>query len=1048
VKPENALITEATSDQITALIATLIQTEQRLEELTAGEVDSVTDRDGRSLLLRHAQEHLRQHDAAGRALFEEMASSIEDVFFMRDALTGQLLYVSPAYERVWGRSCASLYTNPLGWMDAIHPDDLAVSLELRKPGMSATNFVFKYRIVRPDGAIRWIEARGFPILDEAGKTVRMAGVARDITEPKKVATELLESERRFSSTMQNMDMAFVMLDKTGRITHCNDFLLRLTGWERKEVIGQDWFDMFVPPPVERLRTEFAAIFAQQKVDPWRRENEIFTRSGEHRVLRWSNSVLRDESGAIIATASIGEDVTEQRRAVSALRESEQNLRSIVDGALDGILVTDITTGLFVSANPAICKMLGYTREELLHMGIPQIIPGADLTVAQMHNEKLIRGEPKMSASVRLLRKEGTLVYADIKGTAIVQNGNACLLGVFRDITDRNRADKRINYLNRIYAVLSGINSMIVRARDRDEMFRDACEVAVKHGGFRVAMITLTDPVGGDFLPVASAGEDEVLLGTIRRAIQLAAPVVNALIRDKKIVVANDSANDSRVLFGKEYAAAGVHSLAVLPLILADTVVGALGLYAEEPGFFLDGEMKLLSGLAADVAFGIDHFDKESRLTYLAYYDELTGLANRTLFLERVALHMHSATASGQKLALFLMDIERFRYVNESLGREAGDQLLKQVAGWMTRSSENPNLLARLDADHFAFVVPDAGNLEKLRQQIENKTAAFMEHPFRLDDTTLRMAVKLGVAIFPDDADNVETLFRNAEAALKKAKSSNSPYLLYAHSMNEAVSAKLALENRLRDAFDKDQFELYYQPKVSLASGKITGVEALIRWNDPERGQVLPGLFIPILEETGLIYKVGGWALRTAIADYLRWCAAGLPAVRIAVNVSALQLRNAGFIDEVKQALSVDPHAAEGLELEITESLIMENVKSSIDNLKAIRALNVSIAIDDFGTGFSSLSYLARLPVDTLKIDRSFVVDMMMGPEGLALVSTIINLAHSLKLDVVAEGVETDEQARLLRLLGCDEMQGYLFSKPLPVDLFEQSFLVPPISPAT
>jgi EAL domain-containing protein (putative c-di-GMP-specific phosphodiesterase class I) len=222
---------------------------------------------------------------------------------------------------------------------------------------------------------------------------------------------------------------------------------------------------------------------------------------------------------------------------------------------------------------------------------------------------------------------------------------------------------------------------------------------------------------------------------------------------------------------------------------------------------------------------------------------------------------------------------------------------------------------------------------------------------------------------------------------------------------------------------------------------------LIRWNDPDSGQVLPGHFIPILEEIGLIHKVGAWALRTAIADYVRWCAAGLPAVRIAVNVSALQLRNAGFIDEVRQALSIDAHAAEGLELEITESLIMENVGNSIESLNAIRALNVSIAIDDFGTGFSSLSYLSKLPVDTLKIDRSFVVDMMTGPQGLALVSTIITLAHSLKLDVVAEGVETEEQARLLRLLGCDEMQGYLFSKPLSVANFERSFLAPPSVPS-
>jgi len=237
--------------------------------------------------------------------------------------------------------------------------------------------------------------------------------------------------------------------------------------------------------------------------------------------------------------------------------------------------------------------------------------------------------------------------------------------------------------------------------------------------------------------------------------------------------------------------------------------------------------------------------------------------------------------------------------------------------------------------------------------------------------------------------------------------------------------------------------LHYQPKVNLASGKITGAEALIRWNDPRTGLVLPGHFIPILEETGLIYEVGRWALRQAIADYLRWRAAGLPAVRIAVNVSPLQLRHRGFIAEIEQTIGIDAQAAAGLELEITESLVMADVKHSTASLQAIRAMGVTIAIDDFGTGFSSLSYLAKLPLDTLKIDRSFVIDMTTSPQGLALVSTIISLAHSLKLKVVAEGVETEEQSGLLRLMGCDEMQGYLFSKPVPGEIFEAQFLVAP-----
>ncbi len=261
-------------------------------------------------------------------------------------------------------------------------------------------------------------------------------------------------------------------------------------------------------------------------------------------------------------------------------------------------------------------------------------------------------------------------------------------------------------------------------------------------------------------------------------------------------------------------------------------------------------------------------------------------------------------------------------------------------------------------------------------------------------------------------------------------------------MTEALVGKLALENQLRQAIENKEFVLHYQPKVNLLSGEITSVEALIRWNDPHTGLVPPDKFIPILEETGMIYDVGSWALRQAVSDYLRWRNAGLAAVRIAVNVSPLQLRDTNFIDEIKQVVSHDEHATAGLELEITESVIMNDIEANIISLQAVRDLGVSIAIDDFGTGFSSLAYLAKLPVDTLKIDRSFVVDMTAGPQGLALVATVISLAHSLKLKVVAEGVETEEQSRLLRVLACDEMQGYLFSKPVPADILETKFLVP------
>jgi diguanylate cyclase (GGDEF)-like protein/PAS domain S-box-containing protein len=450
--------------------------------------------------------------------------------------------------------------------------------------------------------------------------------------------------------------------------------------------------------------------------------------------------------------------------------------------------------------------------------------------------------------------------------------------------------------------------------------------------------------------------------------------------------------------------------------------------------FRKGEVYRIAGLAEDIT-------ERRESERLAYYDGLTGLANRLLFIDRVAQHLRAAASAGHKSALFVIDLERFKNINDSLGRPTGDLLLRQVAQWLTRNAGDASLVARIDADHFALVLPKVAYEGDVVRLIEKSMTAFLNHPFELNDTVYRIAAKVGVALFPDDGTDADTLFRNAEAAVKKAQVSGDQYLFYASKMTDTVAGSLGLENDLRQAVDKGEFVLHYQPKVNLVSGKLTGAEALIRWNDPRTGLVPPGRFIRILEDTGLIREVGRWALHSALAEHLRWRGAGVTAPRIAVNVSALQLRSRSFVADIEQIIGRDPNAAAGLELEITESLIMEDVRHSVVTLHAIRAMGVTIAIDDFGTGFSSLSYLSKLPVDTLKIDRSFVINMAIGADGVTLVSVIINLAHALNLKVVAEGVETEEQLQQLRLLNCDEMQGYLFGQPVPGEIFESRYLV-------
>jgi diguanylate cyclase (GGDEF)-like protein len=471
----------------------------------------------------------------------------------------------------------------------------------------------------------------------------------------------------------------------------------------------------------------------------------------------------------------------------------------------------------------------------------------------------------------------------------------------------------------------------------------------------------------------------------------------------------------------------------LPLVVEGTAIGALVLYAGEAGFFDNEETRLLVELAGDISFAVDHLEKVQKLDYLAYYDELTGLANRSLFHERLGQELIAARGAQRKQAVFIFDIERFRTINDAFGRQAGDELLKQIAERMVQVGGDPSRLARIGADHFAIMAADLDNEEQVGRFTDERLDACFGPQYRVGTHDLKVSARVGIAIFPDDGRDAESLLRSAEAALKKAKATGERYLFFNQKMTERIAEKLSLESKLRQALEKEEFILHYQPKVDLETRSIVGVEALIRWQSPELGLVPPLQFISLLEETGLILQVGSWALKRAAFDHRSWVEQKLKAPRVSVNVSQIQLRQRDFVAVVEQAI-MDGVAPTGIDLEITESLLMEDVQANIDKLKAVRGLGVKIAIDDFGTGYSSLGYLAKLPVQSLKIDRSFIITMEKDPDAMTLVSTIISLAHSLRLKVIAEGVETEEQAKYLRLLRCDEMQGYLFSKPLPLEV--------------
>jgi diguanylate cyclase (GGDEF)-like protein/PAS domain S-box-containing protein len=926
-----ALVRERGPDLPFIIVSGTIGEETAVAMMKAGASDYVM-KDNLARLVPAVQRELRdakarrEHTQAEEALgeselrFRQLAENIREVFWLSDPSKNEILYVSPAYEEIWGRRAEALYSSPRDWIEAIHPEDRGRVLEAAAIKQANGDYDEEYRITRPDGSIRWIRDQAFPVLGEGRKIVRLAGVAEDITERKHAEGELRESERRFSDLLGNVDLVSIMLDREGRITYCNDYFLQLTGWQREEVLGRNWFERFLPPPHEILKSAFSALLSDTPA-VWHHENEILTRSGERRLIRWNNSLLRSASEEVIGTASIGEDITE-----------------------------------------------------------------------------------------------------------------------------RKEAEEKIKRLNRVYAVLSGVNAAIVRIRDRHELFQEACRIIVEHGRFVLGWIAVLDHATGNLravghagLPASTVADSAFFDGSVGL---VPAGTAAAALRDRRSAVDNNIRDSLELMHAKPAQDTfvvrrlaielGAKSVIVLPLVVEREPFGILTLYASEQNFFDDEEIKLLNGLAWDISFGLEFIAKEEKVDYLAYYDVLTGLANRSLFLERLEQKLKPTGRLKAKVAVFALDVDRFKSINEALGRQAGDELLKQVAERLVGTNGDATRFARIAADRYAIFAAGMESEETVGRYVEQKLDAIFGAPFHVANEELRIFGRVGISMFPNDGASAEALFRNAEAALKKAKTGGDRFLFYTEQMTARVAEQLGLESKLRQALEKEQFVLYYQPKVDLESRNIVGVEALIRWQSPELGLVSPMKFIPLMEETGMILEVGAWALSRAVTDHLRWMEMRLPAPRVAVNVSAIQLRNKDFVNMVKQAIGRGANPP-GIDLEITESLIMQDIEDNIRKLKEVRGLGVSIAIDDFGTGYSSLAYLAKLPVQTLKIDRSFVITMLDDPDTMTLVQTIITMAHSLRLKVVAEGVEAEAQAKMLHLLRCDEMQGYLFSKPVPFD---------------
>lgn len=605
--------------------------------------------------------------------------------------------------------------------------------------------------------------------------------------------------------------------------------------------------------------------------------------------------------------------------------------------------------------------------------------------------------------------------------------------------ERAREQELITRLNRVLRMLSGVSDLMFRLRDRTDLLTETCRLAVKVGGYAVAIAATSARNGASVKAVASDGVDEEMTSRLTNYVEESAAsesgVIGRVFRTGKEFVCNDTIDvNASARFDSLMVHTGLRSVVVLPLTVDEATSAVLLLTARDSGKLSTEELHMLRDLARSLSFGLQYVNRDSRMRFLSHFDPQTGLARRTLFCERLQEEITAAKAG--RLVVVIMDVRSLSTINDSFGRRTGDLLLRQIAERLKQHYPRQAQLAHFGGGTFALIRPlGTQSADELHEYGQVQAQQLFGEHISVDGRSIPVAVRMAHAVYPEDGTEASALVQDAEAALHFARHSGRSHVRSDAAARAYNVGRLALEHRLRFAFERNEFELHYQPKVNVVSRRIQGAEALLRWRSPEDGLVSPAAFLPVLESSGLILDVGNWVVQQAARECRAWREARLPPVRVAVNIAPEQLRQHEF--EMRFLRETGPWADRywGLDVEITEGMLQEDCGAEIRKLERLRAANVRIAVDDFGTGYSSLSRLSEMPIDTLKIDRRFVDQIVNNPKGASVVKTVVTLAHAFNMNTVAEGVERQEQLDLLWQMGCDQSQGYLHCVPLSASEF-------------
>jgi diguanylate cyclase (GGDEF)-like protein/PAS domain S-box-containing protein len=855
----------------------------------------------------------------------------------------------------------------------------------------------------------------------------------------------IPSSALWREIFESMTVYAGVASRDGVLLGVNQAPLDAAGLQIADVMGRQVWDTHWLSYSEQIQQEIRAVLQSVlQGNTVRRELMVRMKHEQLVAVDCSFSPLRNAAGGVVAMIGTGVEVAARRIASEHGDGTMPLFRHLFDKTRDLICVADALSGCLIDANEAAALRLGYTHDEMLRLNAAEISSvGPDQPWPERVHAAHSSG-PLLREGVYRCR-DGRSFPVEFSTSFIEYGQRGYLVVLARDITERRQLEDQTAHFTRVVRMQSSINAAVLRIRDRDDLLREACRVATEVGGYEYATLWIVDWDGRFARPLFTAGA--AVDGPENQPLPLSdgdepdASITSRALRSGELTVCNDLPHCGPPASTHEaLAELGYQSLVVIPLVLGSWRRGALVLASRTINLVRDEEILLLQDIRATLALALEHEESAGTAEYLASFDSLAGLAKRALFYERLdaALKDRPAPQTAQTVAAF--DIHGLANINDSFGRRVGDLLLRQVAERLKRNTESEERVGYLGGGTFVLVEPGpSASAENISAMLGS---AVFGKPFEIEGHAIRVSCPLGIARYPDDGEGADTLVHKAEAALKRAKDSGEQYLAYRLQMHGEIAERMRLEDKLRTALDEQQFVLHYQPQVDITTGRIMSLEALLRWNDPEGGLVMPAQFLSTLESSGLIVPVGSWVLARAAEDCRHWRALGLGPVRVAVNVAPLQIRQRAFVDEVLGAVEGLNGAGYGMDIEITESSLLQDIDTTSRKLQVLRKAGIRVALDDFGTGYSFLGLLSRLPLDMLKIDRSFINGLPLDLASVALTTSIIGLAVAFGLVTVAEGVETTEQLEKLRDLRCAQLQGYLYSRPIPIEQIELLLAAP------